>query len=245
MPPQPAPSRPFAQGSLTLALLLAAIGLYLTYTPPNPTTLPPLTSGDWIRRLGFVDTLFPSIAALPPMILTLHTALLSYFYPNIQPLLLRHGATNANNLNRDTITWSRATTIPLFCMLYVGIPLRLTAYSVLGRNFTFGLAEPDRLVTTEIYRYLQHPGYTGLVITVVSVAALVFRMDGVVSCWISPRWYGAGRRWEGLVMPLWMGMLVLMFVNRVPEEEAMMRSAFGEEWEVWHRETTRFIPWVF
>ena len=26
------------------------------------------------------------------------------------------------------------------------------------------------------------------------------------------------------------------------EEEAMMKDTFGEEWEVWHGKTWRFIP---
>ncbi|KAK0644082.1 hypothetical protein B0T16DRAFT_293294, partial [Cercophora newfieldiana] len=171
------------------------------------------------------------------------TSALAYHHPRIPPSLLRHGATNG--LNPRLITWTWTSAVPLFAMLFVGIPLRLTSFSTLGKNFTFGLAEPDQLVTSGIYQYVQHPSYTGLVITVVAHAALTYRIDGGLSCIIPPRWYGFGKRLERFVVPVWVALVVLMISKRVPEEEAMMKGTFGQQWEVWHRQTARFIPGVF
>jgi protein-S-isoprenylcysteine O-methyltransferase Ste14 len=244
----------FAQGSLAAAILLANIGAYMVVTPPNPNTTPILPTGDWLRQWGFTDDnkITTSLRAFPPAFISLHTALLAWhFRPDPNPKsnnhiprrLLRHGPTNA--FNKNLITWSRATAIPLFFLLAIGIPLRLTAYSTLGKNFTFGLAEPDRLITTGIYRFVQHPSYTALIITVIAQAALMYRTDGALSCWISPRWYGLCRRLEVLMVPVWAAVILLVVMKRVPQEEAMMRATFGKEWESWHSETPRFVPWVF
>jgi protein-S-isoprenylcysteine O-methyltransferase Ste14 len=33
--------------------------------------------------------------------------------------------------------------------------------------------------------------------------------------------------------------------KRVKEEEMMLKSTFGKEWEVWHAKTKRFVPGLF
>jgi protein-S-isoprenylcysteine O-methyltransferase Ste14 len=168
---------------------------------------------------------------------------MTLLYRNIPPSILRHGT--ENGLNTDLITWSAATSIPLALILCVAVPLRLVSYASLGTNFTFALTEPDRLTTTGIYSYVQHPSYTGLVIILVCNVALLCRMDGVLSCWIPPRWYQTFRTLERILAPVALSVLIFGMWTRVRQEERFLRAQFGVEWESWHAATPRFIPWLF
>lgn len=147
-------------------------------------------------------------------------------------------------MNLDLVTWSPSTAIPLVLIIFVGIPLRLVSYASLGTNFTFALTQPDTLSTTGIYRYVQHPSYTGLVVLLMSLAALLCRVDGVLACcWVPSAWYptvSALTRWLGV--PLGLAILFAAVWTRVKQEERMLRDHFGKEWETWHASTNRFFP---
>ncbi|KAI0834013.1 hypothetical protein F5Y06DRAFT_179883 [Hypoxylon sp. FL0890] len=232
-----------SQCSLAAAILASSIGTYAAISPPNPNvdSKPMPSTGDTMRWLNLTSKRATKIASTPLGLLSLHTVGLTCLYPHIPTFLLRHGA--ENGLNPDLVTWSAATSIPLVLLL-CGIPLRLGSYSSLGKNFTYNLAEPDQLKTTGIYRYVQHPSYTGIALIAVGNLALLCRIDGALSCWIPPSWYETIRTlgWA-LLIPVWMPMFGLWI--RVREEESMLRAKFGKDWERWHARTARFIPWVF
>ncbi|KAH8657826.1 prenyl cysteine carboxyl methyltransferase ste14 [Xylariales sp. PMI_506] len=235
----------FAQASLAAAILASAVGTYIGVTPPNPApaTAPP-SAGDWVRRLNLTHKHTTKACFIPLGFLTLHVSALALRYPGTIPAsVLRHGAVNP--LNPDLITWSPATVIPLALILGVGAPLRLVPYTSLGRNFTFELAEPDRLVTTGIYRYVQHPSYTGLVLLIACNFALLCRADGAMSCWVPPRYYTAFVNLEYLLVPMACLITGVLMWTRVKQEESMLRAKFGRKWDTWHAATARFIPWVF
>ncbi|KAI2468860.1 hypothetical protein F4781DRAFT_248488 [Annulohypoxylon bovei var. microspora] len=232
-----------SQGSLVAAILLSTVASYAGLSPPNPTTKPAPSTGDMMRSLNLTNIRTMRIGMVPLSLLALHTSSLALFYPNIPPLVLRYGATNG--LNPDLVTWSPATFIPLALILCVGVPLRLGSYSSLGKNFTFDLAEPDRLKTNGIYRYVQHPSYTGIMILLASNVGLLGRIDGALSCWIPPEWYGTLRTlgWA-FVLPTWVSLSVFGLWTRVQQEESMLHAKFGVDWERWHARTSRFIPWL-
>ncbi|KAI1401288.1 hypothetical protein F4819DRAFT_458954 [Hypoxylon fuscum] len=235
---------PLSQTSLAVAILASAIGTYIALTPPNPSTKPTPSTGDTISRLKLSNKHTISIALAPLGLLALHTSSLAYLYPGIPPLLLRHGT--ANGLNPDLIRWSATTSIPLALILCAGVPLRLVSYASLGKDFTFALAEPDRLTTAGIYRHVQHPSYSGIMVLVACNATLLTRMDGALSCWIPPRWYPSWRTLEWtLLIPVGLSLLLFGTWTRVRQEERMLRAKFGPEWEKWHASTPRFIPWIF
>ncbi|KAI4868196.1 hypothetical protein F4820DRAFT_411132 [Hypoxylon rubiginosum] len=229
-----------SQTSLAATILTSTAGTYIGFTPPNPGTKPVPSTGDLWRRLSVTNKRFINIAFAPLGLLALHASSLAYFYPHIPPLVLRGGA--ANGLNPDLVTWSGATSIPLALILCAGIPLRLVPYASLGKNFTFTLAEPDRLKTTGIYRYVQHPSYTGLLVLLVSNVALLGRTDGALSCWIPPAWHKA---LQALVWGAILSLSIFGVWTRVWQEERMLRARFGAEWENWHARTPRFVPWLF
>ncbi|KAI1114061.1 hypothetical protein F5Y14DRAFT_416064 [Nemania sp. NC0429] len=231
------------QAALPATMLLSAIGTYLALSPPNPNRESSSPVADSITRLSLANKHIPQITLAPIGLLALHTSALAYRYPDIPRSVLRHGA--ENGLNAGLITWSPATAVPLALILCVGIPLRLGSYASLGKNFTFALAEPDRLTTTGMYRYVQHPSYTGLVILVLCNLSLFGRSDGALSCWIPPRLMPYFRAVRWVLAPA--GVLALVFAvwTRVREEERMLRAKFGVTWERWHARTPRFIPWFY
>ncbi|KAI1764842.1 hypothetical protein GGR53DRAFT_295694 [Hypoxylon sp. FL1150] len=234
----------FSQFSLAAAILASTAGTYAALTPPHPNTKPGPATGDLMRWLRLTNKHATYLISAPLGFLALQTSSLACLYPNIPPHLMRHGATNG--LNSDLITWSAATSIPLALILCAGIPLRLVSYASLGKNFTFALAEPDGLTTIGIYRYVQHPSYTGVVILIASNLALLGRLDGALSCWVPPRWYGTLRALEPTVLvPAGLALLAFGVWTRVRQEERMLRAKFGVEWESWHAKTARFVPWIF
>lgn len=216
------------------------VGSFIALSPPNPSkgSVPE-------DSLSFLAKGYTTVLYLAPFgVVTLHTCSLAYFYPIIPSIIHRHG--EENHLNSDLISWSAATFIPLALILCVGIPLRLVSYASLGKNFTFDLAVPDRLVTDGIHHYLQHPSYTGTLVLIFSLTMLLLRIDGALSCWIPPHWYGAVRNlWCWFVVPLWFSYVVLVTRTRVIQEESMMLATFGSKWERWHATTARFIPGIF
>ncbi|KAI0126044.1 hypothetical protein BJ170DRAFT_458860 [Xylariales sp. AK1849] len=232
----------FSQASLAATILASTIGTYIALSPPNPSANPIPSTGDSIRWLHLTRKHSTAVALIPLGLLALHTSALVYLHPDIPSSVLRHGA--ENGLNDDLITWSAATSIPLALIFCAGLPLRLISYGELGKDFTFALSKPSRLTTTGIYRYVQHPSYTGIVILVLCNLALLSRIDGVLSCWHPPRWHQAVRSLESTVAALVLSVLVFAVCTRVRQEESMLRAEIGVEWERWHARTARFIPWV-
>ncbi len=233
----------FSSASLAAAILASTVGTYIALSPPNPSTASIPAAGDSLRSLNLASKHTTKIVLAPLGLLALHTSSLSYLHPSISSYILRHGAENGLNIN--LITWSAATSIPLSLIFCAGIPLRLVSYSSLGKNFTFTLAEPDRLTTTGIYRYVQHPSYTGIMVLAVCNVALLGRIDGVLSCWVPPRWYPASRALEWVLAPVGLAVVMLGMWTRVRQEERMLRAEFGAEWERWHSTTPRLMPWLF
>ena len=74
--------------------------------------------------------------------------------------------------------------------------------------------------------------------------ALLQPPDGIMGCWL-PAWIvNATNFWRGLAGLFFIGMVRVTW-KRVHEEEAMMKGAFGKEWEEWHKRTKRFVPGLF
>ncbi|KAH9908411.1 hypothetical protein F4778DRAFT_346618 [Xylariomycetidae sp. FL2044] len=244
-----------SQISFACTVLASALGSCMAITPPNQArNSPSLSTGDTLRHLNLTGGLIILLPRVYVAMLSLHTAglalalaLSSSQDPNPQDsfpdMLLGHGA--QNGLNPELLTWSAATAIPLILILLAGVPLRLGSYASLGRNFTFELAQPDRLTTTGIYAHVQHPSYTGLIAVIVGNYLLLGRSDGAVSCWIPPAWFGFLNIAGMLLAPLWVAGMMWAFWLRVRQEEGMLRGQFGPEWERWHKKTWRFVPWVF
>lgn len=222
--------------SLSLTILLSTYTTYLCGTPPNPTPYDS-KSPDSMKNAVSPRAIF--LRSFTNVFLGVCHAFLCLTYP-APPRLF---CPRPSNLSPSLFTWTPQT-IASIAIILLGSSIRLSAFSALGTDFTFRLAEPKKLVTTGLYKYMQHPSYTGKILIIVGNMALLQRPSSVVGCWL-PAWV--------VEATLFWGVLALYFLyvarrvggKRVKEEEAMMKSTFGKDWETWHAKTKRFIPGVF
>lgn len=227
----------FSFGALTLtaSFLAAAYLIYYAFTPPNP-----MPTKAWPK-----DTLMrhqnPRQRKLGIVFLFLgwfyHISLI-LFPPSSPSILCPH----PSQLDPKFFTWSPYTT-SFILLIFIAAPIRLLAYKQLGQNFTFMLAKPKELITTGLYAYVRHPSYPTLLACHVAICALVMRWGGMTGCWL-PAWLA---RWSfvdvGGVALFGVASLCALLV-RVGEEEEMLRSEFGDEYEAYARRTKRFLPWI-
>ncbi|KAK0612016.1 hypothetical protein B0T14DRAFT_531451 [Immersiella caudata] len=237
-----------SQVSFATAILATAAACKIGLTPPHPppptaVKIDPNASSLHKFRQTTTKGTFNDLINAPIGFLALHTVGLALTYPNSPSWLLRHGA---NSLNQNLISWSASTAIPIVLILGVGLPLRVIPFRTLGKSFTFTLAPPQNgLVKTGIYKYLQHPSYTGAAVIFVAPMVLLYRREGALGCWIPEGWEVIGKAVERVVAPVYAGMLLWMLGMRVREEERMLKAEFGEEWEDYRRTRARFLPWIW
>jgi protein-S-isoprenylcysteine O-methyltransferase Ste14 len=178
-------------------------------------------------------------------ILAAHDILPHSFRAKLPRLLLNGGSTLRIT---NVFLASAAATI-------LAARLRLAAFRTLGAHFTFNLSLQDghKLATSWPYSLVRHPSYTGVIVAVYALnAAYGARggwLRGVVWPWLT-RDASAGARVAVGAMALGVAFvdLVVLFgaARRVPEEDAMMRKQFGQEWERWAaRVPYKLIPGVY
>jgi protein-S-isoprenylcysteine O-methyltransferase Ste14 len=111
-------------------------------------------------------------------------------------------------------------------LVLLGLALRLWAARTLGLFFTRSVLVRDghRVVSTGPYRWVRHPGYAGML---VSLCGLALTLDN----------------WLSIVL-----MVLGFFVAHVPRinaEEAMLEAHLGEEYRAFARTHKRLIPGVW
>ncbi|KAL4868717.1 hypothetical protein BDV12DRAFT_197061 [Aspergillus spectabilis] len=228
--------------SLALALLASGYLHALCTTSPHTAQTPYRT--DRIRL--FVTTL-PALATRISSLIVLYQALVTLFAtssPSDQDIFTAI-CPYPDNVNSTRVTWTPRT-VAYFLLVLLGASIRLSAYDGLGSNFTFQLATPDRLVTTGVYRLLQHPSYTGLVLASIGHAGLIVnRVNTPVACLIPDDLVEILRAWEGGLGVVGVVVAVAVLGVRIRDEERMLRERFGAVWVDWHKKTRRLIPGVF
>ncbi|KIW08447.1 uncharacterized protein PV09_01350 [Verruconis gallopava] len=149
-----------------------------------------------------------------------------------------------NHPDHKYFTWSPYTVICL-SIIFASATLRLLAFRTLGKNFTFELAQPDRLITTGIYAYVQHPSYGPLFVLICATVMLFLPLDGALGCllpfsavelWITWHWY---------ILACIIVIMSIALGVRVRDEEAMLKETFGKAWIEWNQRTPRFVPYLF
>jgi protein-S-isoprenylcysteine O-methyltransferase Ste14 len=135
-------------------------------------------------------------------------------------------------LDATVLRW---TTLPpkLMRWTYLGLPLvaagitmRMAARCLLGKHFSGNVQTTcgHELVTSGLYRHLQHPAYLGY----------LFLLSGF------PLSFGS---LGGLAFALLSGVPALIYRIRV--EEACMATWFGDDYKRYHRRTPRLLPGVW
>jgi len=106
-----------------------------------------------------------------------------------------------------------------------GGALRLWPVFVLGHRFSglVAIQPGHRLVTSGIYAVIRHPSYLGLLVN-------------------SLGWALAFRSGVGLLLT---ALLVPPLAARIDAEERLLRTQFGDEYDVYRRRTSRLIPGLY
>lgn len=210
-------------------------------TPPNPSPSP--KDRHKTDRISFVAGSYVTFIRRTAVTVITYHALLTVV-PDYAPAHVSQFCPHPQNPTPSLFTWN-PTTVACLLAIYIGAFVRLSAFGGLGRHFTFHLAAPDELVTTGIYRWVQHPSYLGQALISVACTVLFVRWDGAPACWIAG---STLTRWDGVgfwVAAAFMGFGLWVLVTRVRDEEEMLRQTFGKKWEEWHRKTSRAIPYIF
>jgi protein-S-isoprenylcysteine O-methyltransferase Ste14 len=231
----------FEPSSLAFVLSVSGCLGLLAITPPNP---PPPRSHLIEDRMRFTTrptlTLFGRITLITYF---LYHILLVLTFPNPPSLVCPH----ASRLDHRFFTWtfySAACTV----LAILGASVRLTAYKQLGPNFTFQLARPKKLVTTGLYKYVQHPAYPALIVVLFANLAVLARRRTAVACWVPMSWWISDDRMgfavEAVIAVLYLLAMVYAMRLRVADEEKMLKEVFGKEWQEYNGRTKRYIPGV-
>lgn len=223
---------------LALAMLAAGYLAALCSTPPNPP--PTQEKRHKTDRISPLTGIFATIARRTAVTVITYHVLLTLI-PAYAPDRMAQVCPRPENLHPELFTWSVVSIISLG-MIFLGAAIRLAAYGGLGSNFTFQLQAPDRLITTGVYRYMQHPSYTGQMLLTVGCAALFLRWDASPACWIPGEMLSRLAGWGSVVSTGGLCFAGAMLGVRVGDEERMLREKFGARWVGWNRETKRFIP---
>jgi protein-S-isoprenylcysteine O-methyltransferase Ste14 len=152
--------------------------------------------------------------------------------------------TNIDQVNPKYFTWSTYTTTCLV-IIFISATLRLWAIGSLGKNFTYQLAKPDRLVTTGVYAYVQHASYGPLLVLVGATLMMFMPFDAGAACFLPREIVQMWSSWWWLVLALAMAVVGGGLSVRVKDEEAMLKETFGKQWVEWHKKTPRFVPFLY
>ncbi|KAF9465736.1 hypothetical protein BDZ94DRAFT_1253007 [Collybia nuda] len=127
-----------------------------------------------------------------------------------------------------------------------GAFLREYCYYTLGHFFTFevSIRKGHRLITTGPYRSVRHPGYTGMVLLYFgtlfwcSARGSWIRESGVLGTNFGKGVFG----FMGIIFTV----LVFRLMVRMRSEDAVLKKAFGPEWDEWARRVPYLIvPGVY
>lgn len=235
------PSLDLSRLSLVSACLVSAYLIKLSWTPPNPVTKDTIIPSVKYSRKSLVRfwRIFTFFRYTDIASCIFHSILILFF-----PSPPKRICPNSDNLAPSLFTWSPYSALCLSTVI-VFCSIRLLAFKELGKDFTFHVTAPKRLNTSGLYSVVQHPSYTGVVLSNAANSMFLYRIDGISACFL-PGW---------IVRQSWWANWTLFFVTavisaygtriRVRNEEEMLKKTFGREWEEWHAKTKRFIPGIF
>jgi protein-S-isoprenylcysteine O-methyltransferase Ste14 len=111
-------------------------------------------------------------------------------------------------------------------VMFLGIWFRQWAIKLLGNNFTTSVhlkenKEKNSMVVRGMYKYIRHPSYTGMLLTLIGLPLAL------------GAWFGA------IVVAL---VALVAYSLRIKEEERMLIKKFGKKYIEYRKHTWRFFP---
>jgi protein-S-isoprenylcysteine O-methyltransferase Ste14 len=224
-------------GSLGVSIVVSGYMTLKCISPPNP-----LAGTTW--KTDRVHLLYHPFTIKLAQILILAVAL-NHAYMVILLDLQDIPTQQLASLDQKLLQWSFTSSLCLATIIFVGAPLRLAAYGTLGKHFTFNLAPPNELNTSGVYRFVQHPSYTGLLHVAVPNLLFFPRWDGPIATWI-PEIIHSDLEGFGSAAYVFIFAVIAQFLRlRIRDEEAMLKDVFGAKWIQWNKSTSRLIPGIF
>ena len=110
-------------------------------------------------------------------------------------------------------------------LFFLGSILRLAAVFELGHRFSGLVAiQPEHQLKTDgLYRYIRHPSYTGLLVSMIGYV-LIFRSS------------------IGLILNV---LLFLLLLSRMADEEKFLEAHFGSAYQTYCQKTRRLVPLIY
>ncbi|KAF9265612.1 hypothetical protein L218DRAFT_924007 [Marasmius fiardii PR-910] len=219
-------------------VLASTVSFRVCFTPPNgpPRSLPPRpplrawftpVMRDWL--VVFLTIYANPIEMMMYDLVSLNEALhiISFAFPSlpIQPVF-------------PLLVSNNGPGIPLRVLLggllsIAGCLVKLLCYRALV-GYTFELTKPPKLATTGPYSIVRHPAYTGTWMNFIGCA--------MVHWWI----LGTAVKALGYAWLIRVGGGFTILLTRMSEEDALMKKAFGSEWEAWSKMVRyKVIPGVY
>jgi len=107
----------------------------------------------------------------------------------------------------------------------LGFTLVFWSGLALGRQYSADVTiqEGHHLITNKVYRYIRNPRYLGVIALSIGVSCIF-------------------RSWIGLVASLF---FLIILLYRIKDEETLMHTEFGGEWEAYCQRSWRLIPYLY
>ena len=111
-------------------------------------------------------------------------------------------------------------------LLFIGVVLRWNAIVTLGKYFTTNLTvqQGQKIVTDGCYRYIRHPGYTGLLLSFTGFGCAMTNRIAFVLLAVIPS---------------------ATLIGRIRFEEKMLVKKFGGVYQEYRRKTKKLIPMIY
>ena len=124
--------------------------------------------------------------------------------------------------------------------------IRVCCHRSLGRFFTWQVAVRDdhRLITDGPYAFVRHPSYTGWLLIHAGTFMLLWSPGSYfVESGLRDTFLGKAAAAASFAYCTFVSVIL---VQRVPQEDEVLRREFGERWDAWARNTPfRLIPFVY
>lgn len=165
-------------------------------------------------------------------------------------------------LNPEKVTFSTKYATSFFLVSIVGVSWRYWCYRTLDKFFTFRIQIQDgqKIIKHGPYRYLAHPSYLGQNLNALGIAGATYGPFSVWMNWLSTKMIGKvnlfgkniiiNNRLLAQLAASFVGVLYLrhylwLVRIRIPDEEAMLRKQFGDEYDEYLSQRWKVVPFIY